>query len=112
MTDFANHINPAPGFEKYPGGYGLEIIHGLRSLHQLIVNEAVIAASDRAVILSASKTCYDVLYIPKSDILAPLTRMKGQSSYCPFKGQATYWRFTKPTAEGLRKSGVELRNPL
>ena len=89
MTE--TEFNPAPGFEKYRD-YGLEIIHS-RSLHQLIVNEAVIAASDRAVIVS-EQNLYDVLYIPKSDILVPLTRMKGQSSYCPFKGQATYWRFT------------------
>ena len=83
-------FNPAPGFAQN-GKYGLEITQS-SSLHQLIVNEAVIAASDRAITVR-EQNLFDVLYIPKSDILVPLTRMKGQSSYCPFKGQATYWRF-------------------
>lgn len=79
---------PAPGFEKNDG-YLLDIIPS-QSLHQLILNEAVVAASDRALIIS-EQGLRNVLYIPRDDILSPLTRMKGQSSYCPFKGTATYW---------------------
>lgn len=80
--------NPAPGFEQY-GGYRLAITPS-RSLHQLIFNEAIIAASTKAFIIR-EQGLHDVLYIPRDDILVPLTRMKGHSSYCPFKGTATYW---------------------
>ncbi|MEP2987522.1 MAG: DUF427 domain-containing protein [Parasphingorhabdus sp.] len=78
----------APGFQKHPR-YELDIVPS-RSLHQLILNEALIAASDRSLIV-CEQGFRNVLYVPRDDILIPLTRMKGQSSFCPFKGTATYW---------------------
>ncbi len=79
----------APGFKEH-GKYELEIIAS-GSLHQLILNEAMIAVSSRALIVR-EQNLRDVLYIPRDDILVPLTRKRGQSSYCPFKGQASYWK--------------------
>lgn len=81
--------NGAPGFRKKPH-YQLDIVPS-HSLHQLILNEAVIAASDRALVV-CEQALRNVLYIPREDILVPISRMNGQSSYCPFKGTATYWR--------------------
>jgi uncharacterized protein (DUF427 family) len=78
----------APGFGQHPQ-YLLDIVQS-RSLHQLILNEAVIAATDRALVVF-EQGLRNVLYVPRADILIPLTRKKGQSSYCPFKGTATYW---------------------
>lgn len=87
-SDYRSTRLSAPGFRKYPG-YSIDIAQS-QSLHQLILNEAVIAATDRALVV-LEQNLRNVLYIPRNDILIPLTRMKGQSSYCPFKGTATYW---------------------
>ena len=99
--------NPAPGFARYPE-YSMNI-EPSRSLHQLLSNEAIVAATERALVVR-EQNLYDVLYIPKADILVPLTRMKGQSSYCPFKGQATYWCFTA-NGKDLEKAAWSYETP-
>lgn len=78
----------APGF-RAKASYALDIVPS-QSLHQLILNEAVVAASDNAMIVR-EQGLRNVLYIPRDDVLVPISRMSGQSSYCPFKGTATYW---------------------
>jgi len=87
MTNFADS-GPAPGFQKHQD-YALDIFPS-QSLHQVIFNEAIIAASNRGLIVR-EQNLRDIVYIPETDILVHLTRMKGQSSYCPFKGTASYW---------------------
>ena len=51
-----------------------------------------IATSSRALELRESK--YDpVFYIPADDVRMELATRLEKSTHCPFKGDATYWRF-------------------
>lgn len=34
-----------------------------------------------------------VFYFPRADVVVDLTRAEAAGSRCPFKGEATYWRF-------------------
>ena len=53
----------------------------------------IIADSERALILKeVAKSVYDpVFYFPKEDIKVELEREPQRNSFCPIKGEATYW---------------------
>lgn len=56
-------------------------------------NNEIIAYSEQALILKeVGKSVYNpVLYIPKQDLKIELNKEEHRSSYCPIKGDATYW---------------------
>jgi uncharacterized protein (DUF427 family) len=53
----------------------------------------VVANSDRALVLQES-TYPAVQYIPLADVNQSLLRRTDNSSYCPFKGDASYYSIT------------------
>lgn len=64
----------------------------------------IIAYSENALILKeVAKSVYDpVFYIPKEDINTTLIKEPERKSYCPIKGDATYWNLkTSPTDDYL-----------
>lgn len=58
-------------------------------------NNRIIAESKNALILKeVGKSVYNpVFYFPKEDIKAELVGEPKRNSYCPIKGDATYWNF-------------------
>ena len=54
-----------------------------------------LAETTRATrVLEVGKTLYDpVIYIPKQDLLVPLTKQE-KTTHCPLKGDAHYYKFT------------------
>ena len=55
--------------------------------------DEIVADSERALILKeVGKTVYDpVFYFPKEDIKVELGREPQRKSFCPIKGDTTYW---------------------
>lgn len=53
----------------------------------------VIAESSNALrVTELAKDMFDpVFYFPKEDVLAPLSLIEGKTSYCPLKGDASYF---------------------
>ncbi|MEM9279738.1 MAG: DUF427 domain-containing protein [Pseudomonadota bacterium] len=80
--------NAAPGFIKHPG-HKLEIHHHDGPV-EIRVGETVIALSKNAMRLKEA-TYPDVFYVPLSDLPANMLRASGHTSYCPFKGEASYF---------------------
>ena len=78
----------APGFKKYPD-YKIEISRS-GALHQIIFNEAVIAASDKALIVKEGQYA-PVIYFPPESIEQRWFRATQHHTHCPFKGDASYW---------------------
>ena len=78
----------APGFDKYPD-YELRM-RPASSLHQVIFNEAVIAASDNVIIVHEGKLSA-VVYFPRADVDMAMLGAEPDTSHCPFKGTASYW---------------------
>lgn len=65
-------------------------------------NNEIIVDSKRALILKeVAKSVYDpVFYFPKEDIKVELEREPQRNSFCPIKGEATYWnRKENPTED-------------
>ncbi len=62
----------------------------------------VVAQTTNALILKeVGMTVYNpVFYIPKEDLVEELVSEAERSSYCPIKGEASYWNFAEnPTTE-------------
>lgn len=79
--------NPAPGFDLHPG-YQLNITP-VQDAVTVEVNNQVIAHSNKAVLVEETKH-RPVWYLPLTDIDADVLQDSDTSTYCPFKGQASY----------------------
>lgn len=67
-------------------------------------NNKIIAESQNALILKeVAKSVYNpVFYFPKEDIKVDLVMEAERKSYCPIKGDASYWNFKEnPTSDYL-----------
>lgn len=86
MSDTGN--NPAPGYRRKPDHKVILKPAGRRVTIRL--GDTVVAESDDAVL--CEETGHDpVYYLPMTDIRADLFRPTAKSTYCPFKGNASYW---------------------
>jgi uncharacterized protein (DUF427 family) len=90
-TTTATKSNTAPGFARKP-----EHVVAFRPADKRVtvkLGGEVIAESNRAVLCEQSG--HDpVYYVPMTDTRASLFRPTDTRSYCPFKGNASYWSVT------------------
>ena len=83
MTDSRRRI-----LEKIPD-YAVDIEPANKTV-KVTVGDQVIAESNNALLVRETRHD-DVYYLPRSDVdLASLTATE-HSTYCPFKGHASYW---------------------
>ena len=57
-----------------------------------------IAKSDRALLVQETRHA-DLYYLPRSDVRLELFTSTDHSTYCPFKGNASYWTLNIEGAE-------------
>jgi len=82
--------NSGPGYARAPD-HTLELAPKGRTCTATL-NGVVIANSDTALIMHEGN--YDpVLYFPLEDVRLDLATKTDHSTYCPFKGEASYWSF-------------------
>jgi uncharacterized protein (DUF427 family) len=88
-------MNPAPGFKKYPGH---RVGTRPASSHVRVIYKGEVLADTRdAVELHESygegeKTVAPVVYyIPRRDVKMERLARTSHETYCPFKGQASYY---------------------
>ncbi|RUW72093.1 MULTISPECIES: DUF427 domain-containing protein [unclassified Mesorhizobium] len=80
--------NPAPGFQRNPGK--IITVESFSGTVTVRAGETVIASSTRAKLLS-EPPYPAVFYIPFDDIDFSQLAKTGQSTHCPYKGDASYW---------------------
>jgi len=79
---------PAPGFEKYPD-HRVDIEPSDRHI-RVLVGANVIADTQRALAVQESR--HDLVwYVPLQDVNTELLKPTQTSTYCSFKGHASYW---------------------
>jgi len=78
--------NPAPGFTQH-SNHKIELVPK-QSVTIDLGNECIARSTAAISLLEASYP--PVLYIPRSDVLAKISKSE-KTSYCPFKGTASYW---------------------
>lgn len=74
IPDYAVGISPAPGSVT------------------VSVSGQVVATSDKALVIDETKHA-PVFYLPRSDVQMACFEPTDHSTYCPFKGHASYWSF-------------------
>ncbi|WP_444901174.1 DUF427 domain-containing protein [Microbulbifer sp. SSSA007] len=80
--------NPAPGFKENP--YHKVEISPLNRKVQIYSQGVTIASTDKALSVKESGLP-EVFYIPFDDVKQKMLIESKTTSYCPFKGQASYW---------------------
>lgn len=85
--------NSAPGFDLHPG-YQVDIkkLEGELTVH---AHGQIIARSKRGVVVEETKH-RPVWYMPFVDLDANFLVASDTSTYCPFKGHASYWSIALP----------------
>jgi uncharacterized protein (DUF427 family) len=66
-------------------------------------NEIIVESRNALILKEVAKSVYNpVFYFPKEDIKADLVSETERKSYCPIKGDASYWNFKEnPTSDYL-----------
>ena len=83
--------NPAPGFVKKPE-HKVRLIPADKRVLVTLGGETV---ADSAAALLCEETGHDpVYYVPMVDIRADAFTPTSRSTYCPYKGKASYWSIT------------------
>jgi uncharacterized protein (DUF427 family) len=83
-------VTERSGFEDRPD-YRVDI-HRRRNVVTAELDGRLIARTANALLVDEQDHGL-VFYFPRSDVLVALGRDDAQSSRCPYKGNATYWRF-------------------
>ncbi len=91
--------NPGPGYAKHPDH--LVEIEAVGATVTARVGGAVVAESEHALVLR-EQGYEPVFYFPARDVTAAALVATNHTSYCPFKGHATYW--------SIVAGGTELNN--
>jgi uncharacterized protein (DUF427 family) len=87
--------NPAPGFEAHPD-YAVTIEPSTAHVRAL-VGDTVVADTQSALSVTESRH-RPVWYLPLADVDQTLLTRTDTSTYCPFKGHASYWSIKTPDA--------------
>ncbi len=88
MTQATAATNKAPGFASHPG-YRIEFERSPKRV-RVRFNGEVLADSTNAWLLCETKHV-PVYYFPRADLRLDLMTRTDHSTYCPFKGDASYW---------------------
>ena len=93
--------NPAPGYATKPE-HRVDLLPETRRVRVTFAG-AVIADSNAA--LRVEETGHGpVHYVPEKDVRLDLMRPTEHKTYCPFKGDCSYWTIEVGSAAGAKKS--------
>ena len=84
----ASASTSGPGFAKHPN-YEVKISDSSSRL-RVLVGDTVVADTTRALAVEESRH-HPVWYLPMEDLDGSLLQPTETSTYCPFKGHASYW---------------------
>ncbi len=80
--------NPAPGFTDHPG-HIIDLEES--SVRQRALFGALLLADSAHALVVREANYPPVIYFPRGDVNMDLLQETAHSSYCPFKGDASYW---------------------
>ena len=80
-----------PGYKKWPD-HKVDLIKSDKHV-RVIFNGEVVADSDRTIIVDESRHSI-VYYFPRSDVKMGYMQRTDHHTYCPFKGEASYYTLT------------------
>jgi uncharacterized protein (DUF427 family) len=85
--------NPAPGFAKHPN----HLVQIRRSAARVRVYAGDVLIADTTRPLRLEESGYPpVWYLPMRDVAGSVLARSDRTTYCPFKGHASYWSIELP----------------
>ncbi len=84
----ATQSNPAPGFVKHPG-YSIKLEPCAKRVRVFLGDECI--AESTATLLMCEGRYVPIYYFPRDDVRMDLLKRTDHHTYCPFKGEASYW---------------------
>ena len=94
MTEAATGAEAAvsgPGWDKHPG-YAVDIEPAGKRVRVTFSGETIVD-TDRAVLVLETQHA-PVYYFRREDVRMNLAKRTEHTSFCPFKGEASYWNLT------------------
>ncbi len=88
-----NHQTTAPGFEKHPD-YQVDI-KATGDRVRILAGDRVVIDTTHPLQVTESRH-HPVWYLPLADADPSLLTRTDHSTYCPFKGNASYWSIDHP----------------
>lgn len=93
--------NPAPGYADKPA-HRVDLLPEARRVR---VSFAGTVIADSSAALRVEETGHaPVHYVPERDVRRDLLRPTEHKTYCPFKGECSYWTIEVAGAGGARRS--------
>lgn len=93
--------NPAPGYAKKPE-HRVDLVPETRRV-RVVFNGTVVA--DSSATLRCEETGHEpVHYFPEKDVRLDLMRPTEHTSYCPFKGDCSYWTIEVEGPDGAKQA--------
>lgn len=80
--------NGGPGYQKHPG-YSVDLVPSPKRVRVRVGDHTVADSEAALLVLETAHT--PVYYFPESDLATDLMVANDHDSYCPFKGNASYW---------------------
>ncbi len=94
MTEAAANAETAvsgPGWDKHPG-YAVDIEPAGKRVRVTFNGETIVDTEQAFVVLETQHA--PVYYFRRQDVRMDLARPTEHTSFCPFKGEASYWTLT------------------
>src|SRR6266851_6101511 len=93
--------NPAPGYATKPE-HRVDLLPEARRVR---VSFAGTVIADSSAALRVEETGHEpVHYVPEKDVRLDLMRPTEHKTYCPFKGECSYWTIEFDGADGKQQS--------
>ena len=83
--------NDAPGFAKHPG-YRLDLLPTAKRVRVTFGGETIVDTTDALLVCEGSYP--PVYYFPWANFESEFAEETDHATYCPFKGDASYWTLT------------------
>ncbi len=80
-----------PGYSKHPG-YAVDLERAAKRV-RVTFNGETIVDTDRAVLVLETQHA-PVYYFRREDVRMDLAQRTTHTTFCPFKGEASYWNLT------------------
>ncbi len=93
--------NPAPGYATKPE-HRVDLLPDTRRVRVTFAGSVI--ADSRDTVRCEETGHEPVYYIPEKDVRIDLMRPTEHHTYCPFKGDCSYWTISVPGRDGDQRS--------
>jgi len=108
MAAIETHENPAPGYASHPG-YRVDLVPCAKRLRATLAG-ATLFNTERAVVVCETRHIA-LYYVTRDDVAMASLAKTDHSTYCPFKGDASYYTISGAGGQQAENAAWSYENP-